>query len=203
MVVEPKYRLSFVCKWRVWKLWCGHWSHPNRALSYALTFASMGEHCMHWALFHVNMGQLKWHVMYILPQEEGSGVTLEKILKFITGQSSIPPRGLKNSIKIDYNRDESFPYPKAECCFSIITLPVVYSTYPGFCKCNGQGNIVVRGSVSQGVGEELNKWKLKMKTQKLSYVFLTLSRARAQFCTMRVLIEWARAQFCTISKWPR
>ena len=32
-----------------------------------------------------------------------SGVTLEKILKFITGQSSIPPRGLKNSTTIGMN----------------------------------------------------------------------------------------------------
>jgi hypothetical protein len=68
-----------------------------------------------------------------------SGVTLEKMLKFITGQSSIPPRGLKNSIKIDYNRDESFPYPTAECCFSIITLPVAYNTYPGFANAMDNG----------------------------------------------------------------
>ena len=94
-----------------------------------------------------------------------SGVTLEKILKFITWTVQYPAKGAE---ELYYNRDESFPYPKAKCCFSIITLPVAYSTYPGFCKCNGQGNIVVRGSVSQGVGEELNKWKLKMKTQKLT-----------------------------------
>lgn len=56
------------------------------------------------------------------------GVTLEKILKFITEQASIPPRGLTNSIRIHYNRDESFPYPTAECYFSIITLPVAYDT---------------------------------------------------------------------------
>ena len=68
-----------------------------------------------------------------------SGVTLKTILKFITGQSIIPPRGLKNSIKIDYNRDECFPYPTAECCFSIITLPVAYNTYPGFANAMDNG----------------------------------------------------------------
>ena len=53
-------------------------------------------------------------------------MTLEKILKFITGQSSIPLRGLKNSIKIAYTRDEA---PIAKCYFSIITVP---AAYPGF-----------------------------------------------------------------------
>ena len=67
---------------------------------------------------------------------ESYGVTLDKILKFITGQA---PRGLKNSIRVNYNRDESFPYPTVECCFSIITLPVAYETYPGLMNAMDKG----------------------------------------------------------------
>ena len=61
------------------------------------------------------------------------------ILKFIIGQASIPPRGLKCPIRIEYNGDEAFPYPTAECCFSIITLPVAYNTYPGFMNAMDRG----------------------------------------------------------------
>ena len=48
-------------------------------------------------------------------------VTLDTVLKFITGQSKVPPLGLVHKIKLEY--DDKL-LPTAECCFCIIKLNV-------------------------------------------------------------------------------
>ena len=63
----------------------------------------------------------------------GNGVTLLKILKFITGQSKVPPRGLAHKIKLGYHND-SKKLPTAECCFSILNLPVVHMSFEEFAR---------------------------------------------------------------------
>ena len=59
--------------------------------------------------------------------------TLERILKFTTGFSSIPPWGLRNKISIKFLADDNDKlYPEAMACFLILYLPTVHSSKQEF-----------------------------------------------------------------------
>ena len=58
----------------------------------------------------------------------GDCVTLPRLLKFVTGQSRIPPRGLTHKIRLRYHRGSN-RLPTAECCFHILHLPVVHISF--------------------------------------------------------------------------
>ena len=61
--------------------------------------------------------------------------TLERILKFATGFSSIPPWGLRNKISIKFLADDDDKlYPEAMACFSILYLATVHSSEQGFIR---------------------------------------------------------------------
>ena len=54
-------------------------------------------------------------------------VGLSSLLHYITGESSIPPMGLKNPIEVDYHpATETAILLGAQACYSKVILPVVH-----------------------------------------------------------------------------
>ena len=61
------------------------------------------------------------------------GVSLRRLLRFVTGLSSIPPLGLNKPVKIDFlPPDEGQPYPKAVVCYFTLSLPIIHPTFSAF-----------------------------------------------------------------------
>lgn len=60
-------------------------------------------------------------------------VCLPSLLHFITGESVIPPMGLKHPIEVQYHPPISTAiYMGAQACYSIVYLPVVHETREDF-----------------------------------------------------------------------
>ena len=58
---------------------------------------------------------------------------LTHLLRFITGESDIPPMGLNYPIEILYlPPSPTASLPCAQCCFSKLYLPVIYNTKDAF-----------------------------------------------------------------------
>ena len=71
-----------------------------------------------------------------MPQYIGHGdgkATIEQVLKFCTGLSSVPPMGLPEPISVRFlSSHRSSVLPKADSCFGVIKLPVIHTTQQAF-----------------------------------------------------------------------
>ena len=71
-----------------------------------------------------------WFLKYV---QSASEEQLIRLLQFVSGYKSIPPRGLLHKICVKYlPDDESATLPKSMACLSIIHLPTVYSSEKRF-----------------------------------------------------------------------
>ncbi len=57
---------------------------------------------------------------------------LQDLLKFITGQRTVPSLGLLHPITCDFTKDERRSLPQVAACFNIVTLPLCHSDQDQF-----------------------------------------------------------------------
>lgn len=90
-------------------------------------------------------------LLFVLTGKDASQrVSLNSLLRFMTGVSTVPPMGLPHSIDIVYRPDSSTEmFPKAHACFCQILLPVIHKNredfFSAFIKAlefgSGYGNV--------------------------------------------------------------
>ncbi len=79
--------------------------------------------------------------------EEMYSIALEDILSFATGASSIPPMGFIPNPQLNFHHES--PYPMANTCANIISLPIFGHTYDSFVNafCFGITNAIGFGQI--------------------------------------------------------
>ena len=61
----------------------------------------------------------------------GDVPVLHLLLKFCTSNMTVPPLGLKTSIKLLYGKEE-LKMPDSDTCFNVLKIPVIYKEYSEF-----------------------------------------------------------------------
>ena len=66
-----------------------------------------------------------------IPVLAGDVPVLHLLLKFCTSNMTVPPLGLKTSIKLLYGKEE-LKMPDSDTCFNVLKIPVIYKEYSEF-----------------------------------------------------------------------
>ena len=70
--------------------------------------------------------------MFCFSEGLGGGVTLEKVLIFVSGLSKVPVLGFPVQPTLNFSHCPDKPLPQANTCVISLTLPTMHQTYEDF-----------------------------------------------------------------------